>query len=65
MVLLLADLDYFAGLERFVSRAALGIKKSQEFLQRASIRRVPQECTFPLNAYQAFVLEFVEMMGQR
>src|SRR6266852_3062464 len=52
-------------LQRLVPRAALRIKKLQQFLERFGICRVPQKCALPLHAHQIFIPQLVQVMRQR
>ena len=63
--LLFADLDDVSGLQRFVSRAAFGIQKLQNFLERFGVGRVAQERAFALHADQVFIFQLVEVMRER
>src|SRR5438045_7998377 len=47
----------------FVAGAALGVQKSEQFLQCRGIGRTTKESSFALNANQALVLELVQVMG--
>jgi len=47
-----------------ISSAALGIKKTQQLLQRSGIGRVSQKGTFPLHTHQVLILEFFEVVGK-
>src|SRR5271155_2571565 len=53
---LLADLNYVARCDGFVSRAALGVEKLQDFLERLGIGAVAKEGALAADDDQAFVL---------
>ena len=48
-----------------VARAALRIQKVHDLVQGFQVRRIPQECPLASHPHEIFVLEFIEMMGQR
>jgi hypothetical protein len=52
-------------LKRFTSSATLGIEELQKFLERIRIGRVAQESAFPAHFDKAFILELIQMMGER
>src|SRR5229473_385023 len=53
------------GLQRFVPRATLRIEKLQQFLERFRICRVTQKRALALHVHELFILELVQMMGER
>src|SRR5260370_32790079 len=56
--------DNLLRLDSLISGAALGVKKAQQFLERAGVGRIPQERAFPADGHQVFVLEFFQVVGQ-
>ena len=53
--LLFADLNDVFGLQRFVARAAFGVKELQQLLKRFGVCRVMQERAFAADADELFV----------
>src|ERR1043166_1078424 len=51
-------------LDRFISRAALGIQKAEQFRQRLVIRRIAQKSPFPPHFYQILIPKLIQMMGK-
>src|SRR5271157_5334645 len=64
MNLLFAQHNDLFRFDCLVAGAALGIKETEQFLQRLSIGGVPQEGAVAADLHQAFILELVEMMGE-
>src|SRR5260221_7670471 len=56
--------DNLLRLNRFISGAALGVKKAQQLFERVYVSRIPQERSFPADAHQVFVLEFFQVVRQ-
>ena len=52
-------------LKRFTSSATLGIEELQKFLERIRVGRVAQEGALPAHFDKAFILELIQMMGER
>jgi hypothetical protein len=49
----------------FVAGAAFGVEKLQEFLQGFGVGGVTEESAFAFDENEVFVLQFVQMMGER
>jgi hypothetical protein len=62
--LLFTNLNDISRLERFVSRATLGVEELQQLLKSLRIGRVSQKGAFPADCHQTFVSEFVEVVGK-
>ena len=63
--LLFTDLNDVLELDGLVASAALGVEELQEFLQSGRVGGVSKEGTFTLDFNQAFILQLVEMVGER
>jgi hypothetical protein len=64
-VSIFANVDDVVWLERFTSSAALCIEELQKFLERIRVGRVAQESALPAHFNKAFILELIQMMGER
>src|SRR3979490_1369019 len=63
-LLLFADLDDLFRLHGLVARAALGVQKLEQFLQRVGVCGVAEKSAFSSNMDEVFRLQLVEMMRQ-
>src|ERR1700678_985367 len=61
----LADLNYVARCDGFISGATLGVEKLQNFLQRLGVGAVAKVSALSADDDQAFVPQLVEVMRQR
>src|SRR5215472_1036810 len=57
--------DNLLRLNRFIARAALGIKKAKQLRQHLTIGPITQEGALALHRNQLFISQFVQMMGKR
>src|SRR5947199_10101078 len=62
---LFAELDACLRLNRLVAGAAFGIEEAEQLPQCVGIGRIPEIGAFPAHLHEVFVLELVEVMGQR
>src|SRR6185437_1860295 len=56
--------DNLLRLYSFVSRAAFGIEKPEQFLKGFRVSRIPEVSAFAPDAHQVLILQFFEMMRQ-
>src|ERR1700690_1094199 len=61
-LLLFADLNDGSGVDRIVPGAALGVQKTQQFLQSLRVGDVAQERALALHPNQVLALQFVEVV---
>src|SRR3954447_23958837 len=64
-LLLLAELEDGLRLNRLVAAAAFGIEEAEQLPQRVGVGRIPEIGAFPAYLHEVFVLELVEVMGER